>query len=246
MKTNFPGNKKDTSGLTRVELLALIVTVAVLGLLATPAWSRPGPRPSRTQCMANLRQAALATIQFANENGGQLPQNSSGAWPASLQVAAASAMQPCGLTRDVLYEPGLPGYNTDYLWNFTPQYRVIGYVTTFAGTGILTATNENTFIDPQPFRIVTVWLPAVTPASRVLWADTTISASGQNGTDPASRASYNYSDIEGGAPQRFRTSHLLTGTPAGGNLAMLDGHVEWRQFADMIPRTTGSAPVWWW
>jgi prepilin-type processing-associated H-X9-DG protein len=36
--------------------------------------------------------------------------------------------------------------------------------------------------------------------------------------------------------------------PSGGNVAMLDGHVEWRPFASMLPRVPGASPtpVFWW
>jgi Tfp pilus assembly protein PilE len=168
MKTNSPGNKKDTGGLTRVELLTLIVTIAVLGLLAVPAWSRPGPRPARAQCLANLRQMALATIQYANEYRNRLPQNTTGAWPTDLPVSAANTMQPFGLTKEILYEPGLQNKDTYTLWNFTPSYHVIGYVTTFAGAGTLLPANANASIDSQPSVFAGVWTPAPAPATRVL------------------------------------------------------------------------------
>jgi prepilin-type processing-associated H-X9-DG protein len=34
--------------------------------------------------------------------------------------------------------------------------------------------------------------------------------------------------------------------PTGGNLLMLDNHVEWRKFNSMLPRTIGNVPVFWW
>ena len=247
MKTIPPEETNNSRGLGRIELLTLVATIAILGMLALPARSNSGSRSSRTQCVSNQRQMALATIQFANENRNRLPQNVSGSWPNNLPVVAANAMQPCGLTRDILYDPAYPGFNIDFNWDFFPQYRLIGYALTFPGTSILLPTNVNTIIDPQPFSIASLWLPATTPASRVLWADLTMSAPGQNASDPASRASYNYSSIPAGSALLGRTSHLLTSMPAGGNLAMLDGHVEWREFAPMIPRTASdSAPTFWW
>jgi prepilin-type processing-associated H-X9-DG protein len=43
------------------------------------------------------------------------------------------------------------------------------------------------------------------------------------------------------------SAHLDRRFPAGGNLAMLDGHVEWRKFEDTTARTSsGSSPVFWW
>jgi prepilin-type processing-associated H-X9-DG protein len=34
--------------------------------------------------------------------------------------------------------------------------------------------------------------------------------------------------------------------PAGGNQLMLDGHSEWHKFAQMVIRTDGSDPAFWW
>jgi prepilin-type processing-associated H-X9-DG protein len=57
---------------------------------------------------------------------------------------------------------------------------------------------------------------------------------------------YNYVSIRGGFPKAHLTSHLILKLPSGGNLGMLDGHVEWRDFADMHPRTSSGNPVFWW
>jgi prepilin-type N-terminal cleavage/methylation domain-containing protein/prepilin-type processing-associated H-X9-DG protein len=42
-----------------------------------------------------------------------------------------------------------------------------------------------------------------------------------------------------------RTSHLAGTMPAGGNLAMLDGHVEWRKFGTMHSRCLVQPFFWW-
>jgi prepilin-type processing-associated H-X9-DG protein len=79
-----------------------------------------------------------------------------------------------------------------------------------------------------------------------LLADATFSQPGQD--DEANRASYNYTSITGSYPMRLRTSHLDRFLPDGGNLAMLDGHVEWRVFSQMHVRTppASGTPVFWW
>jgi prepilin-type processing-associated H-X9-DG protein len=39
----------------------------------------------------------------------------------------------------------------------------------------------------------------------------------------------------------FTSAHMLNSRiPAGGNLSMLDGHVEWRPFQQFIPRAGGN------
>jgi prepilin-type processing-associated H-X9-DG protein len=46
-------------------------------------------------------------------------------------------------------------------------------------------------------------------------------------------------DVPGLKP--YYTSHLTNARiPYGGNMGMLDGHVEWRRFQDMIARGTSG------
>ena len=57
---------------------------------------------------------------------------------------------------------------------------------------------------------------------------------------------YNWTAIDGGytfegAPKPHISAHMKTGTiPDGGNIGMVDGHVEWRPFPQMINRTDAS------
>jgi hypothetical protein len=80
----------------------------------------------------------------------------------------------------------------------------------------------------------------------VLVAGAVLSERGQN--DPAQRATYKYSGIIGGyKPLPHRCAHLSGSMPAGDNVAMLDGSARWRNFVDMIPRTSvRSVPTFWW
>ena len=49
-----------------------------------------------------------------------------------------------------------------------------------------------------------------------------------------------------GVDVNFEHGPLANNLPAGGNLVMTDGHVEWRTFTNMAPRTGGEIPVFWW
>jgi hypothetical protein len=91
-----------------------------------------------------------------------------------------------------------------------------------------------------------VTIPPQSPSERVLTAGTVISAPGQD--DPDRRSTYRYTDIQGGyKPLKHRSSHLDGKIPAGDNLGMSDGHVEWRQFGPMVPRTSDlDMPTFWW
>ena len=56
-------------------------------------------------------------------------------------------------------------------------------------------------------------------------------------TDLATELSYNWTEIQGNYPKHFTGAHLQNARiPAGANLGMLDGHVEWRNFPQLTPR----------
>jgi prepilin-type processing-associated H-X9-DG protein len=136
-----------------------------------------------------------------------------------------------------MYCPANPEQNDDGLWNFNPpNFRVIGYAGTVPGTAALINSNLNAMLNPPA---------GVAASQRVLLADATMSMIGQ--ANEALRETYTYAGIPGGWSKPHRTSHLNGKLPAGGNLCMLDGHVEWRDFAVMHVRTAaGNSPTFWW
>ncbi len=148
--------------------------------------------------------------------------------------------------------PTNPDQNNDTLWNWTVSgssgYRVLGYAFTFANTPGLLSTNWNYKLVPQAIKYGTITYPPPSPTDRPLIADVTISEPSQNSPVPAYQTTYNWTRINGGWPNH-RTSHLNKSAPIGGNITMLDGHVEWRKFKfPMLPRTdpASGAPTFWW
>lgn len=121
----------------------------------------------------------------------------------------------------------------------------MGYIAPFSGVQVI-ATNLNTTLTPQRIQVGSVFLPAPSPSTRVLIADATIS---DNPTDNhagfVAGAKYNFTSVIGGYSVPHLSPHLNGFTPAGGNLAMLDGHVQWRNFSDMDQRATSGRGFWW-
>jgi prepilin-type N-terminal cleavage/methylation domain-containing protein len=155
----------------------------------------------------------------------------------------------------------VPG-GTPSLWTFTEPYpdpnlkpgdgiRVIGYAQTFSNTasysGIYT-TNTNTrlsetatpgtFEDPGG-------LPVGPISKRPLVACATLNDTGDSDVY-STMLTYNWINVDGGykyngAPKGHLSAHLQNATtPEGGNIGMLDCHVEWRRFNQMINRTSGN------
>jgi prepilin-type processing-associated H-X9-DG protein len=240
----------DQSAFTLLELLVIIAVLVLLISLRLPALARATDQTKRAQCASNLRQFTFAMHIFANENEDRLPANSAANWAWDVSSYIGTFVESTGSKWTVMYCPGTEPRFTDVehweRYNYAPGFRVLGYANTFPANPGVAATNINPTLTPAPI-LVSFGLYSMPLASqRVMLADATLSAPGQN--NPAARYTYNYVAIQGGYATAETSAHLAGHFPVGGNLGMLDGHVEWRKFDDMTPRTApgASSPVFWW
>jgi prepilin-type N-terminal cleavage/methylation domain-containing protein len=164
----------------------------------------------------------------------------------------------------------VPG-GTESLWCFMAPYpypgaifgrsgfRVTGYAQTFFGTASFAGgngqalTNENIKLGATTVTNAEGEQYLLGPVSkRVLNACATLTTGGQT-TSPTTMMNFNWTTIDGGyeyggAPKPHISAHLKNKTlPQGANEGMLDGHVEWHPFNQMIFRTeNASDPFFYW
>jgi len=239
-------------GFTLIELLVVIAIIAILAAMLLPSLAKAKERAKRTQCLNNEKQFNLAMQMYASDNRENLPAHPApavGFWAWDLPWDVGNTMNQSGTQYKTYYCPGTaPKFSeTDWsaLWNYQPNsYHVLGYAMTLPNTATLAVSNQNTKIYPQPIQIGPVsMLPMIT--ERVLISDATLSLPGQN--TETRRNTYNYVAVPGGYSKPHTSPHLKGSIPSGGNLGMLDGHVEWRKFENMHVRTvSGGSPTFWW
>jgi prepilin-type processing-associated H-X9-DG protein len=67
--------KPGTSAFSRVDLLAVLVTMAILALAVLPTLARLHVEPQATQCLTNLRQITAGWWMYVNDNQGRMAAN---------------------------------------------------------------------------------------------------------------------------------------------------------------------------
>jgi prepilin-type N-terminal cleavage/methylation domain-containing protein/prepilin-type processing-associated H-X9-DG protein len=249
-----------TEGFTLIELLVVIAIIAILAALLLPALAKAKQQAVLVSCKNNERQQLLAFTMYDHENKDFLPDDMGANQPWDMRDFSADYMSQNGAPYKVWYDPGTNDKYTDAdfqaLWNSAgyetesdPILRVVGYTQTLEGIGAFAngnaefSTNVNQKLNGNPIVLNGRSVPINTSA-RVLTACVAITAGDYTSLTPMERAVWPnipYTDDQDVPVKKpFTSSHMLNATiPSGVNLGMFDGHVEWRQFRDIIPR--GSA-----
>jgi type II secretory pathway pseudopilin PulG len=268
MNRSLKPNREPQEGFTLLDLLVAVVVTSILIVLALPAIAVSKGQTRLAVCAGNLREITLANQIYANENRNLLPTiPSGGAWAWDLPWSAAPGLLQAGLVKSTFYCPGTAPRFTDTqnwqdqsapyrnLWDFganrwppqtaTGGFHTVGYCFAYAGVGsMVTVSNQNTTMLPESIKNGAVVMPAPAPAARVLVADANLSSS--SALPGNAHPENNYTRVQGGFYQPHLCPHLNGDVPAGGNVGFKDGHVEWRPFQLMVPRTSGGGVPFWW
>jgi hypothetical protein len=219
---------------------------------------------------------ATRIILYAGESRDKLPKfepPGAATWAWDLPWDMGNTMLDNGLQKKTFYCPGTASRFDDNLnflntadgtslWNYTlNSLHVAGYC--FAFSGSLSKSydaNQNKTLQPETITNPLLGTSTIVPVTdRILTADATLSTDNSRGANggylDANRNNYIYNNVLGdfpktGAKVPHLSPHLKGSKPAGGNVGFKDGHVQWRNFADMNqrvdPNKAAGTPAFWW
>ena len=251
------------SAFTLVEALVVVGIIIVLVSFLYAGLSKAKDSSRRATCANNLRQIMNAMSVYASENDKLLPVlpdwSRSQHWLCDIGRPQRDALLAAGLQRASFYCPSGDLQNSDDQWNYGSRYGVTAQGPNYTVTGYFWtmyrvwqypgAKPPMWFRDETTMQIEypAVWLESlnqntgkdstrkvfpIVPGSTVLVSDLTMSWK-SNGKDVFTGISAGNS---ADAPLASRSNHLKTSDPTkavGGNVLLLDGHVEWRELDAM-------------
>ena len=75
--------RRRATGFTLIELLVVIAIIAILAAILFPVFARAREKAKQAHCVSNIKQIALATIQYCDDYDGYGPSlttDGTGAW----------------------------------------------------------------------------------------------------------------------------------------------------------------------
>jgi prepilin-type N-terminal cleavage/methylation domain-containing protein/prepilin-type processing-associated H-X9-DG protein len=214
-------NRRRGPGFTLIELLVVIAIIAILAAMLFPAFARARENARKAQCQSNLKQLALAAMQYVLDNDGHL-SGATGTGCSTVTNLWQGAYEPYIKNSQLLFCPSAPRYTgaaqgfgaTHYgfpiIWspsNYTAPHNVAAITRLFGESGSC---------GPPPSRLggnAPLFDRIPEPARTCLIGET----SGANGSGTSIFGSYN--DV---AYRVTEDRHS-----EGSNYAYLDGHVKW-------------------
>lgn len=119
-----------SSGFTLIELLVVIAIIVILAAILFPVFERAHMRGKQMSCLANLKQLAVASLMYAQDNDGRLPPRQPAFYFALMPIAKAEKLFVCP-------SDAYPRKFSDAdLGEFRSSYGINGYLCDSDGVGL--------------------------------------------------------------------------------------------------------------
>jgi prepilin-type N-terminal cleavage/methylation domain-containing protein/prepilin-type processing-associated H-X9-DG protein len=205
------------SGFTLIELLVVVAIIAILAAMLLPALSQAREKARAAVCLNNLKQLALATMLYANDNKGYMPHVWS-PWRArplyqikpylGIEKFKIGGVHQCPSQHNYRTNPT----NSHYFNNTCPH--LVYTIRLGQRTG-----SSSTWAYPIR-RMNRVRKPSTMP----MWFDAGENAilSNNNGFEPANYGVWDSAYMDPSFSYAMAPRHM-----GGFNIAFVDGHAEW-------------------
>lgn len=241
-------------GFTLVELLVTIGIIAVLLAIIMPAIVRGREQAKRAACLSNLRQIGMGTIEYARNNGGDLPRfstwlpyfasyNNPSFWvrdarPLLAQITNNPGAYYCPSGEITRSDSGLddPWNQFNAAWDEPNRpgvyYRVMGYslvgLFDFEVVGWCPVQIKHNYLDlPAPAPDKRTNLPSRLSGFRNP-AEIALGTDAQRATNPLAGYGVAYPGYNGWTGPSYLFPHRKWLVWEGTNTVFFDGHAEWR------------------
>jgi prepilin-type N-terminal cleavage/methylation domain-containing protein len=210
---------------TLIELLVVIAIIAILAAMLLPVLSKAKERGQRAKCVNNLRQIAVGSILYADDNGDKLIPALTGVQPIALDpLVQVSAWGSVGLMVNsnglniwsCPNRPSLPQYNPTFnQWGIGYQYYggITNWINNLRPGGVPSASPIKVGLSKPTWMLAADFVIRFDVGAGMVWGDSTQVPPSGFVNLPA---------------------HKDQGKPAGGNEVFMDGSARWVRAKDML------------
>jgi len=146
--THSTAIRRQLDGFTLIELLVVIAIIAILAAILFPVFAKVRDKARQTSCASNLKQIALATLMYCQDNEEQFPigyiddpvTNTVTSWPGEIapyvksigvlacpnDSAAGKADKNAGWGLDISYSSNSLSYINWGSWGTPQQETLLG------------------------------------------------------------------------------------------------------------------------